>query len=510
MNKYLLGIDMGGTMLKAVLFDERGYERTVCCRHVRIIQSKAGWNERDATLMWQETCEMISELLNSSGIKADEILAISCTGHGNGLYLVDSKGIPVRNAINSTDNRASEYIKKWKEKGIDKAALPFTAQSLWAAQPNALLAWLIDHEPEVVSRASWLLMAKDFIRMKLTGEFYAEITDMSGTSLMNVTTGTYDDHILELFGIQKIKSLLPPLIGSSDLAGKVTGEAALLTGLKDGTPVAGGMFDIDACALASGIIDDNQMSLVAGTWGNNQYIAPKPLIDPDLFMSSIYSIPGWYLMLEGSPTSANNLDWFILNFLAKEKDELGEHFFQWLNSEVDSISPESSNILFLPFLFGCNEKAEIKACFYGMDGSNTRTEMIRAVYEGIIFSHRNHIDRLLKFRKKPDVIRCTGGAAQSEVWMQMFADVMGIPMEIPEGTQLGALGSAMAAGVCCGLYTNFQEAVRVMSRIRQRFEPDDKRSIIYNRKYRQYKIFVRQLKLMEVNRIKFGEVKNTN
>jgi L-xylulokinase len=284
--------------------------------------------------------------------------------------------------------------------------------------------------------------------------------------------------------------MLPPLIGSADLAGNITKEAAFLTGLKEGTPVAGGMFDIDACGLASGIVDEKQMSLVAGTWGNNQYISRTPLIDKDLFMTSQYSIPGWYLMLEGSPTSVSNLEWFIKTFLSKEKEELGDRFFDWMDTQVASANTEASTVLFLPFLFGCNEGSNIKACFYGFEGNNSRNEMIRSVYEGIVFSHKHHVERLLKFREKPEVIRCTGGATGSDVWMQMFADIIGIPMEIPEGTQLGALGAAMAAGVCVGLNKDFPEAVRTMTRITRRFEPGQNRMILYDSKYKKYKALI--------------------
>jgi L-xylulokinase len=433
---------------------------------------------------------MIRETISKSGIDSTQIIAVACTGHGNGLYLVDENGAPVRNAINSSDNRAQQVIDNWKANCIDKISLPLTAQCLWAGQPNALMAWLLDHEQETVSKAKWVLMAKDYIRMKLTGQFLAEITDMSGTSLMNVITGKYDDQVLKIFGLDQIKPMLPPLIGSADLAGHITKEAALLTGLKEGTPVAGGMFDIDACGLASGIIDENQMSLVAGTWGNSQYIAQTPLVDKDLFMTSCYSIPGWYLMLEGSPTSVSNLEWFIKTFLGREKEEMGDRFFDWMNDQVASVAAGSSNILFLPFIYGSNEKANLKACFYGFEGINTRNEMIRAVYEGIVFSHKYHVDRLLKFRDKPEVIRCTGGATRSAVWMQIFADIMGIPMEIAEGTQLGALGAAMAAAVCSGVYRDFPEAVKNMVRIHQRFDPNPDRSSIYEKKYQQYRNLV--------------------
>jgi L-xylulokinase len=493
MNRYLLGIDNGGTVTKAALFDTKGHEISVASRKVRLIQLFPGWNERDASEMWKGTCEVIREVLQQSGIKPGNILGIACTGYGNGLYLVDNNGNPVRNAINSTDTRAQKYIDEWRKAGVGETALSYTAQSLWAGQPNALLAWLRDHESKTIEKAKWVLMAKDFIRMKLTGEFLAEITDMSGTSLMNVSKEDYDDHVLKLFGLEEFRDLLPPLIGSADLAGKVSQKAAYETGLKAGTPVAGGMFDIDACALASGIIDEDQMSLIAGTWGNNQYIARQPLIDKDLFMSSIYCIPGWYLMLEGSPTSAGNLDWFIDTFLEHEKKQMKNYFFDWLNSEVSSVTPESSDIIFLPFLYGCNEGTDLPAVFHGIKGNHTRSHVIRSVYEGIVFSHKTHIDRLLNFRKTPEVIRCSGGAAQSSVWMQMFADIIGITVEIPEGSQLGSLGAAMAASVCCGIYQNFEETVNQMTGIKQHFEPDHNKADIYNAKYRKYKNAIRHL-----------------
>lgn len=493
MTNYFLGIDNGGTMSKAALFDEKGKEIAVATRAVRIYQPKQGFSERDALSLWEDTISVIREVLRISDINPSQIIAIAGTGHGNGLYLVDIDGNPVRNAINSTDNRAQSYIDNWLKQGIDGKALPLTAQSIWAAQPNSLLSWLRDNEPETIEKSHWVLMAKDFIRLKLTGEIFAEITDMSGTSLMNVVTGEYDNEVLKIFGIEEFGDMLPPLIGSTDFAGKITKEVAELTGLKAGTPVAGGMFDIDACGLASGIIDNRQMSLVIGTWGNNQYIAQKPLIDKDLFMTSIYSIPGWYLMLEGSPTSASNLDWMINNFLKNEKEQKGDQFFDWLNKEVENIPPGSTDIIFLPFLYGCNEKEKIDAGFYNIQGNHTRSHLIRAVYEGIIFSHKSHINRLLKFRDIPEVIRCSGGATQSDVWMQMFADAIGIPMEIPAGSQLGALGAAMAAAVCAGTYKNLQEAVENMTTIQRRFEPESSRESIYKAKYHKYKELILQL-----------------
>jgi len=456
MAKYLLGIDNGSTVSKAALFTIAGEEIATAARKVNLIEPKPGFSERDMDETWNSTAEAISEVLAKFGIDPGEIAGIACTGHGNGIYLVDEQGNPVRNAINSTDSRAQSYVDKWLADGVDEKVLPRTTQCLWPAQPNA----------------------------------------MSGTSLMNVVTSEYDDEILELFGILEMKELLPPIIKTADIAGTVTSEAAAQTGLKAGTPVAGGMFDIDACGLASGIIDERQMSLVAGTWGNNQYIAKEPLIDKDLFMTSCYSMPGWYLMLEGSPTSASNLEWFVTEFLAAEKtaaEKDGKSVYELCNEMVASVSPEDTSITFLPFLYGSNVGAGAKSCFVGLEGFHSRAHVVRAIYEGIVFGHNTHLQRLLNFREPPAVIRFTGGAARSKVWVQMFADCFQIPVEIPAGTELGALGAAIAAGVACGCYSSYVEAVQAMTSIARRHDPNPANKEIYAAKYEHYKKIIATL-----------------
>jgi len=442
------------------------------------------------TAMWRGTAEAIREAITKSGVDAAEIACVACTGHGNGLYLLDADGNPVRNAINSMDSRAADIVAQWKADGVDAKALPKTAQCIWPAQPNALLAWLRDHEPDAIARASAVLMAKDFIRFKLTGEVKMELTDMSGTSLMNVVTEQYDDDVLALFGLSEMKRLLPPLVRTADICGTVTPAAAAETGIKAGTPVAGGMFDIDACGLASGCVDERQFVMVAGTWGNNQYIARQPLVDKGLFMTSCYSMPGWYLMLEGSPTGAGNLEWFVSEFLGDKKTLLKQEgigsVYVWADAAVSAMAPRESDPLFLPFLYGSNVGYSAKACFLGLESRHTRNDVMRAVYEGCIFSHNYHLQRLYAFRPKPEVIRLTGGAARSAVWVQMFADIFQVPVEIPDGSELGALGAAVAAAVACGIHPSFERAVAAMTRIARRYEADASRRDIYTLRYAKY------------------------
>ena len=490
MAKYLVGIDNGGTVSKAAVFTADGREIAVAGRRVNILQPHPGWSERDMNEVWRDTAEAVREAVEKSGVDPKDIACVSCTGHGNGLYLIDADGRPVRNGIYSSDGRAGAVVADWKSRGVDAAALPKTAQCVWPAQPNALLVWLREHEPEALERASAVLMAKDYTRFCLTGKVNMEITDMSGTSLMNVITAAYDDEVLEIFGIAEMKRLLPPIVGSAEVCGAVTAEAAALTGLAEGTPVAGGMFDIDACGLASGCMDGRQFVIVTGTWGNNQYIAREPLVDKNLFMTSCYSIPGWYLMLEGSPTGAGNLEWFAEAFLGDKKELLkqsgGGSVFAWADAEVAEVEPGLDAPLFLPFLYGENVGYPAKACFLGLDNRHGRTDVMRAVYEGCAFSHNMHLQRLYAFRPRPEVIRLTGGAARSAVWMQMFADIFQVPVEVPDGSELGALGAAVAGAVACGLYGSYEEAIVAMTRVARRYEPDAARAKIYAERYGRY------------------------
>ncbi|MDX9868438.1 MAG: FGGY-family carbohydrate kinase [Kiritimatiellia bacterium] len=497
MGRYLIGIDNGGTASKAAVFTEDGRELACAARAVTILGPRPGWSERDMEAMWRGTAEAVREAITLSGIAPSAIACVACTGHGNGLYLIDADGEPVRNGINSMDTRASGIIAAWKAAGVDARALPQTAQCVWPAQPNALLAWLRDHEPESLARASALLMAKDYTRFRLTGEVRMERTDLSGTSLMNVVSGEVDDEIFALFGIPEMKRLLPPLAESADLCGTVTPEAAAATGLRAGTPVAGGMFDIDACGLASGCTDERPVVIVSGTWGNNQYIARQPLIDPGLFMTSCYCIPGWYLMLEGSPTGAGNLEWFAREFLDERRALLSQSgagpIYAWADAAVTPLAPQANDPFFLPFLYGSNTGYPAKACFLGLEHRHTRNDVMRAVYEGCVFAHADHLQRLGAFRPAPETIRLSGGAARSRVWSQMFADILGTPVEIPGSSELGALGAAVAAAVASGIHPTYEAAVAAMTRIARRHEPDPARGAVYRERHAAYRKAIRAL-----------------
>jgi Sugar (pentulose and hexulose) kinases len=488
--KYLIGIDNGGTLSKAVLYDLNGNEIAVSSCKTDTIMPHPSFIERNMEEMWQANVKAVRSVIESSNINPKDIVGIATTGHGNGIYLVDEDGKPTYNGIISTDTRAKEYVKKWYEEGVFNNVLPKTMQSIWAGQPVALLAWFKDNMPEVIKRTRYIFLCKDYIRYKLTGEAFAEITDMSGTNLMNVRDAKYDLDMLKEFGLEEILDKLPPIKYSSEICGYVTKEVAEETGLNEGTPVAGGLFDIDSSAIATGITTDEKICITVGTWGINEYISKKPIVSEDLFMTSLYCMEGYWLVTEGSATSASNLEWFVTEFMNEERNsgkKNNKSVYEFANELVESVKPEDSNIIFLPFLYGTNVDANAKACFIGLNGWHTKAHMLRALYEGVVFCHQAHIDKLLAYRDKPKAVRIAGGAAKSKVWVQIFSDVLQLPVEVTRSTELGALGAVMCAGIATGNFNSFETAASSMVKVAYTCYPDTSKRELYEKKYSIYK-----------------------
>ena len=487
---FLLSIDNGGTVAKSAVFSGDGREMAVAANKTETLFPAPGWSEFDMNQLWSATAAAVREAIAKSGIDPSQIACVACTGHGNGIYLVDEALQPVRNAIFSADSRARGYVERWTAEGIGQSVRPKTMQSLWPGQPNALLAWLREHEPDAYAKTRWVLMCKDFIRLRLTGQPAAELTDMSGTSLMDVGTAQYDPDILDRFGIGDAFEKLPPLRRSAEICGEVTPAAAAETGLIAGTPVAGGLFDVDACALSSALLSDRELGIVLGTWGINQYVSRVPVTSDEVFMTSRYCLPDHYLMIEASPTSAGNLEWVIDQFLRSDvrgAEQRDANVYDQVNRLVAATSPGDSPVVFLPFLYGSNSHPDATGTLVGLTSRCDLRHVLRAVYEGVVFAHQVHLERLLKFRSRPDCIRASGGATRSDVWMQILADALQTPVEVPDGSELGALGAAICAAVAIGFYPDYPTACEAMIRIVRTFAPDPQHADAYRAKYERYR-----------------------
>ena len=476
-----IGIDNGGTLCKAVLFDGDGKEICSASEDLIMLTPEGGHTERDMEELFRANCRIIRRVVEESQVNPKEIKGVAISGHGKGLYLWGKDDKPAMNGIVSTDSRAWKYPEKWDKDGTTNKVFEKTFQKILACQPVSLLCWLKDNKSNVFGNIKWIFECKDYIRFRLTGEAYAELTDISGSNLLNLATRQYDKDLLALFGLESIMEALPPLKRSFDVCGKITAETAKLTGLSEGTVVAGGMFDIDACAIAMDITSDENIAVIAGTWSINEYISKEPVLNKSIMMNSLYCMGEYYLVEECSPTSAGNLKWFMEMFMPDVKS------YREFDKLAETVRPDEQNLIFLPYIFGSNYNPQAKASLLGMDSHHTKNHIARAILEGICFCHKVHIEKLLQNRRSTRSIRLAGGAAKSPLWAQLFADILELPVELIEGDELGALGAAMAAAVAAGDYADFASAAKVMVKVKARVDPSPATFKAYRSKYVLYK-----------------------
>ena len=478
-----LGIDNGGTTTKAAVFDESGRQLSVASESTQVLCPRAGYAERDMEDLWAMNRRVIRRALEQGSIRPQDLAGVACCGHGKGLYLLDRAGQPLRRGILSADNRALRCVKAWKADGTEAAAFQLSLQHIMACQPVALLAWLRDNEPETAAKIGWVLPCKDYVRYRLTGIPLAEVSDMSGTGLMNLRTRDYDPALLDLFGLRFVKDALPPLCGSLEPCGQVTAQAGAETGLLPGTPVYGGMFDIDACALAVGAVTPRELCMITGTWSINEFVSPVPVLSGQVEMNSLFCLGGQYLIEESSATSAGNNEWFLKKILGQS----GEDIYARANAMAESLDPTEPLPLFLPFVMAGNANPDALGAFVGLTQAHTQKHLIRSVYEGVAFSHRWHYERLLPSRTEPVTeISMAGGAARSQVWTGMFADILGRPIRVSPVQETGALGCAIAAAAASGCKASLDQALGDMARLSDPVLPNPELSAHYNARYALY------------------------
>jgi L-xylulokinase len=486
----LIGIDAGGTMTKASLFDVDGRELACERRPNQMLFPAPGHTERDPDRMWRAACDAVCQLLESTGTAPGDVVGVSVSGYGAGLYVVDRNGDPVRPGIVSTDSRATALVARWERDGV---ALPNgrrVQQRLWPGQSTALMAWLAAHEPEMTARAWSVTFCKDFLRRRLAGDHSTDGSDAGIAGLIDCTRQEYALDMFDELGLGPWKGKLPPIGPSTEVTGGVTAEAAALTGLRQGTPVVRGLVDVTASSIASGIVGPSQLSVVAGTFSINQTLHPSPRLSILPFLQSPYPVGGLYLATEGAATSASNLEWFCKNVLGAEAEKAlaaGRTIYDVCNEAVAGSLERANDILFFPYLFGGPGGAP--AGFLGLTAGHALPDVVRAIYEGIVFAHRADIEQLLSGEDaaKPASIRLAGGASRSDVWAQMFADGLKLPVEITDGGELGAQGVAICAAVGLGIQPDFTTAIERMVRVARRFAPRAERSARYDVKYARYR-----------------------
>ncbi|EEP8169899.1 carbohydrate kinase [Salmonella enterica subsp. diarizonae] len=483
---FWLGIDCGGTYLKAGLYDAEGHEHGIHRQSLQTLSPFPGYAERDMHQLWQQCVATIAGLLKQTGVSGGQIKGIGISAQGKGLFLLDKQNRPLGNAILSSDRRALNIVERWQQDGIPQKLYPVTRQTLWTGHPASLLRWIKEHEPQRYAHIGCVMMAHDYLRWRLTDVKGCEESNISESNLYNMTTGRYDSRLTQWLSISEIDHALPPVVGSAETGGKISEEAAAITGLAAGTPVVGGLFDVVSTALCAGIDDEFTLNAVMGTWAVTSGIA-HGLREHEAhpYVYGRYVNDGQYIVHEASPTSSGNLEWFTAQW--------GDLSFDEINRAIASLPKAGSDLFFLPFLYGSNAGLEMTSGFYGMQALHTRAHLLQALYEGVVFSHMTHLNRMRERFTEVRTLRVTGGPAHSDVWMQMLADVSGLRIELPQVEETGCFGAALAARVGTGVYRSFSEAQRALEHPIRTLLPDMTAHARYQRKYHHYQHLIEAL-----------------
>lgn len=492
MQKYLMGIDRGTTNIKIAVYDLNGTELKVSSRRCEKVKTlRPGFAEQDMCRMWEDTCKAIRSIWDDV-ITPESIMAIGLSGQGGGMFLIDKAGHPVRKGIVSMDTRVSLAAEQWKK---DKKHQTFL--KLWKNSnptlPGPLLYWLKICEPENYQKIAWILQCKDWIRYKLTNEIYYDTTDASNGMLIDDKL-KYQLDLLDEYGLNEMKVKFPTLLNPWNLAGSVTTEAASVTGLKKGTPVAAGGHDVAMMSFGCGCYKKGQLTTVLGTFGLNLLMIEKPHLMMQHYSKIVLSgSKNYYLMMNGSSVGAIT-DWYIDTFCQREKDIANKKrisVFDCLEHEIlESPNEARSEVICHPFAeppYTLEGYQDSKFGYYGVTIKTTKAELIRAYYEGVAIEMAMSLDISKKAVENIKSMRLTGGGSKSKLWGQMFADASKIPVEIMNVKEPGCRGAALTAGIAVGVYKDHSIVEKIKQPIKTTYNPTNAGVIYMEKKIAAYK-----------------------
>jgi L-xylulokinase len=497
MQALFLGIDCGSTSTKAALVTADGRVVANVSSPTPRQEQDNGFVERDAEDFWQRTAGTVRRLLAESGRDPADIVSVGAVAHGDGVYFVDEAGAPVGPATLSSDTRAAGIVNRWEKDGTLAAARALSGQAPFPGSPAPLLAWFQRHEPERLERTRWILSSKDWIRFRLTGVVATDRTDASA-GFTDVYSHDYSAELARLFGLSGIVGKLPPIVEPTDVVGTVTAAGAAATGLPQGIPVVAGGHDVIACLLATTGADRDRICVVAGTFGVNAMLVDVPTFSPLVNCRSGPWKNTW-VVRRTSRASVTNLEWAIRRLALDGADRQSPDIGTLLDAALGG-AEASSMPLYVPYLFGGSGTHPRSAGFVGLRSWHDEVDMLRAVAAGIAFSHRADINKVRPLSTVTGV-NITGGASRNDNWMQLFADVLAIPVTVTRREDAGVVGAAIFAAVGSGAYSDLESAVLGMRTESRTFLPVPARTRVLDRYFRAYEDVVERLGTVDLDEL---------
>lgn len=481
---YFLGIDIGTSGSRAILIDENGAiiaSETV--EHEAFASPEIGWAEQSPEDWWRASTAAIRACLANENVKAEEIAAVSFSGQMHGSVFLDERDEVLRPALLWCDQRTEKQCATITEKIGAERLIDLVSNPAITGFTLPKILWLRENEPENFARVRTILLPKDYVRLRLSGDKASDVADSSGTLLFDVRNRKWSDEMMEAFDLNR--KLFPKVYESIEITGVVSEKGAAETGLRAGTPLVAGAGDNAAGAIGMGIVESGTASATIGTSGVLFAVTDEPRIDPQGRIHTLcHAIPNRWHNTGVTLAAGLSFKWFRENLAAGES-------YDDLTREAAKIKPGADGAIWLPYLMG--ERAphldpHARAAFVGLTASHTKAHLARAVLEGVAFSLRDSLEIFKEAGTVIESIRLGGGGAKSDLWRRIQADVYGTMVETVEAEEGAAYGAAILAGVGVGAWNSVEEACRKTIRTWQRIEPDTASAEKLTRNYEAYKL----------------------
>jgi xylulokinase len=461
----LVGVDVGTTGVKAVALTPEGRVVARAEHFYPLSTPRPGWAEQDPEDWWRAADAAVSSL-------GGDAIAIGLSGQMHGLVALDEQDRVLRPAILWNDQRTAEECREIEERVGRERLLELTGNPALTGFTAPKLLWLRRHEPETYARIGHVLLPKDYVRLRLTGERAIDVADASGTLLFDVGARGWSDAMLD--ALELPRDWLPRALESPEVSGSTP----------KGTPVAAGAGDQAASATGVGVLDPGTTAVTIGTSGvvfaPLREFAPEPAGRLHVFC---HAVPGRWHAMGVMLSAAGSLRWF--------RDALAPGApFDELTAEAATVAPGAEGVLFLPYLTGertPHADPDARGAFAGLAASHGRGALVRAVLEGVAYGLRDSLELLGALGQRPVSARVSGGGARSDLWLRIVASVLGIPLERPAVEEGAAFGAAILAGVAGGAFATVAEAVDATVKVRETIEPEPEWSRTYTEGYERFR-----------------------
>lgn len=496
---YVIGIDLGTSGTKTVLFDENGNTISSDLEEYPLYQPHPGWAEQDPVDWWNAVVESIKAVIRKSGVNPSEIKGIGLSGQMHGLVLLDKNGKVLMRSIIWCDQRTSEECEDITRMVGAKRLIEITANPALTAFTASKIMWVRKHHPEIYEKAAKILLPKDYIRYMLTGEFATEVSDASGMQLLDIPNRCWSDEVLSKLEIDK--SLLGKVYESQEVTGKLNKESSRLTGLTQDAIVVGGAGDQAAGAVGNGIVKPNVVSSTIGTSGVVFAYTDKVTIDKKGRVQTFcHAVPNTWHVMGVTQAAGLSLKWFRDNFCGIEKEAAklcGTDVYNLLNKEAASSKIGANGLIYLPYLMG--ERTPhldpfAKGVFFGLTARHKKSDMLRAVMEGVGYSLKDCMDIIEEMGIHPKEVRASGGGGKSKLWRQIQSDMFNSEVVTINSSEGPALGVAILAMVGLNMYSSVSEACDHIIHTVTSQKPIAENNRIYDKYHAVYKDLYTALK----------------